>query len=116
WRASRLAGRRVSPAFSGLNRDAGAGDGDLDDEAGALGGVVLDPDRAAVLADDLVHDRQAEAHPRDLRREVRQEELLLVVRADARAVVGHHDTRGPGPGQLHRLRPDSPGSSEGRWV
>src|SRR5258706_319286 len=69
--------------ISGFDRDAGAGDWDFDDEAGAAGGVVFDPDRAAVFADDLVHDREAEAHARDLCREVRQEELLLVLRADA---------------------------------
>src|SRR5215510_3681889 len=61
--------------LSRLHRDGGAGDGDFDDEAGALGLVVLDPDRAAVLAHDLVDDRQAEAHAGHLRREVGQEEL-----------------------------------------
>src|SRR5437899_8532965 len=96
--------------MSGFHRHAGAGDGDFDDEAGALGLVVLDPDRAAVLAHDLVHDREPEAHPGDLRREVGQEELLLVLGADARPVVGDDDARVPRLGHVHRLDLDVAGA------
>src|SRR5262249_61227494 len=80
--------RMCSPAMSGLHRHAGAGDRDLDDEARALGLVVLDPDRAAVLAHDLVDDREPQAHPGNLGREVRQEQLLLFISRVARAAAG----------------------------
>ena len=59
-----------------------------------------------MLRDDLVDDRQPEAHPGDLRREVGKEELLLVLGADARAGVRDDDARVPGLGQVHGLDHD----------
>src|SRR5947208_12191813 len=96
-----LAGHRLR-----LHRRGGARHWHLDDEPAAAWLVVLDPDRAAVLRDDLVDYRQPEAHPGDLRREVGKEELLLVLGADARAGVRDDDARVPGLGQAHALDPD----------
>src|SRR5262245_16226042 len=75
----------------GLDRGGSARHRQLHHEAGAGRLVVLDPDRPAVLGHDLVYDRQAQSHARDLRGEVREEESLAILVADARAVVGHDD-------------------------
>src|SRR5271165_1543708 len=76
------------------------GDGRLevqrDREAGALAGLALDPDVAAVLA----HDAEADAEPeagavlRPLRREERVEYSSHVLGRDAAAVVGYDELGG----------------------
>src|SRR5215475_6354741 len=67
--------RMCSPAMghsglSGLHGRGDAGHWQLHDEATAPRLVVLDPDDAAVLDRDLVHDGQAQPHAVGLRREV----------------------------------------------
>src|SRR5262249_25438489 len=60
----------------------------LDREPGAFAGLGVDPDRAAVLLDDALHDAEAETGPGlALRREEGLPDALEVLGRDAAAVV-----------------------------
>ena len=77
--------RRAPPRRPPASRDrrsAPAQHGQLDREPGPARRVVLDPDAPAMVGDDLVHDGQAEPHPRRLRREVRMEHAVAQVRGN----------------------------------
>src|SRR5687767_6473217 len=91
--------RTRGPPRSGARSGSGAGMdgseelGQLDDEAGALAGLALDADRAAMRLDDLPRDVQAEAEAavgarRDRPLEAVEDPVELLGR-DADAVVAH---------------------------
>src|SRR5262245_31390918 len=60
-------------------------------DRGALGRVVLDRDRAAVLVYDLLHDRETEAGSARLRRHVGLEDARHQLRRKTIAVVRHRE-------------------------
>src|SRR2546427_11202104 len=66
----------------------GGGRRQLDHEARAARPVALDPDASVVIGDNAVHDRQPQAGPLLLGREIGQEQPVAVLVADAGAVVG----------------------------
>src|SRR5689334_1330351 len=68
---------------------------ELDREASAATGALGDGDAAAVVRDDAVHDREAEAGAAlgVLRREVGREHLVLEVGRDPGPVVLDHEDR-----------------------
>ena len=56
--------------------------------------VVVGPDRAVMVADDAMHDRQAEAGPPAFGREMGQEELALFLGWDTTTTVFDPDLEG----------------------
>src|SRR5512137_3175912 len=65
--------------------------GELDRDRRAAAGLARDADRAAVLLDDLLGDRQAEAGPAVLRREIEVEDPFDGLPAHAGPAVAHGD-------------------------
>ena len=78
-------------ATVGQSRSVGSVHGQLDDERGAARHIVDHTDIAAVVGDDLSHDRQAKPRAVALAREVGDEQPVLVFGRDARTVIGHLD-------------------------
>src|SRR5215467_10422877 len=85
----RTAAGRSGPLGRRSGQDLGRGQ--LENEAGTDRGVVLDAEAAAVFGDDAGGDGQPESGAAVLGREVRKEELVLVLWGNAVAGVGDND-------------------------
>src|SRR5215831_11448322 len=73
--------------------------GNLDHERRAAPRGTVDLDRAVVIGDDALDDREPEPGAVRLRREAGHEQLRALLLAQARSVVGHreeHFVAGPG--------------------
>src|SRR5215471_13649919 len=85
----RAAAGRSGPLGWRSGQDLGRGQ--LENEAGTDRGVVLDAEAAAVFGDDAGGDGQPESGAAVLGREVRKEELVLVLWGNTVAGVGDND-------------------------
>jgi hypothetical protein len=60
----------------------------LDQNLGTLGNIRFRSNKAAVLGNDLAYNRQAEACPLPLGREIGQEKVFVVVRLNSMTGIG----------------------------